>query len=145
MKGSVDRAEMHYIIRDFDRKHFEARKRKMMEIAKKVGKGLHPDCYIELVIEDSYYNMHEQVIAHPHVVDIARQAMVDCDIEPQMKPIRGGTAGAQLSFMGLPCPNLFTGGYNYHGKHEFVTLEGMEKAVQVIVRIAELTAARKGH
>jgi tripeptide aminopeptidase len=144
MKGSVDRAEMHYIIRDFDRKHFEARKRKMMEIAKKVGKGLHPDCYIELVIEDSYYNMHEQVIAHPHVVDIARQAMVDCDIEPQMKPIRGGTDGAQLSFMGLPCPNLFTGGYNYHGKHEFVTLEGMEKAVQVIVRIAELTAARKG-
>ena len=70
---------------------------------------------------------------------------VDCDIEPQMKPIRGGTDGAQLSFMGLPCPNLFTGGYNYHGKHEFVTLEGMEKAVQVIVRIAELTAARKGH
>ena len=70
--------------------------------------------------------------------------MVDCDIEPQMKPIRGGTDGAQLSFMGLPCPNLFTGGYNYHGKHEFVT-EGMEKAVQVIVRIAELTAARKGH
>ena len=68
----------------------------MMEIAKKVGKGLHPDCYIELVIEDSYYNMHEQVIAHPHVVDIARQAMVDCDIEPQMKPIRGGTDGAQL-------------------------------------------------
>ena len=75
----------------------------------------------------------------------AQQAMVDCDIEPQMKPIRGGTDGAQLSFMGLPCPNLFTGGYNYHGKHEFVTLEGMEKAVQVIVRIAELTAARKGH
>ncbi|HCB0672066.1 TPA: peptidase T [Klebsiella variicola subsp. variicola] len=144
IKGSVDRAEMHYIIRDFDRKHFEARKRKMMEIAKKVGKGLHPDCYIELVIEDSYYNMHEQVIAHPHVVDIARQAMVDCDIEPQMKPNRGGTDGAQLSFMGLPCPNLFTGGYNYHGKHEFVTLEGMEKAVQVIVRIAELTATRKG-
>ncbi len=65
--------------------------------------------------------MHEQVIAHPHVVDIARRAMVDCDIEPQMKPIRGGTDGAQLSFMGLPCPNLFTGGYNYHGKHEFVT------------------------
>jgi tripeptide aminopeptidase len=86
--------------------------------------------------------MHEKVMAHPHVVDIARQAMVDCDIEPQLKPIRGGTDGAQLSFMGLPCPNLFTGGYNYHGKHEFVTLEGMEKAVQVIVRIAELTAKR---
>ena len=142
IKGTVDRADMHYIIRDFDRKQFEARKRKMMEIAKKVGKGLHPDCYIELVIEDSYYNMHEKVMAHPHVVEIARQAMVDCQIDPQMKPIRGGTDGAQLSFMGLPCPNLFTGGYNYHGKHEFVTLEGMEKAVQVIVRIAELTAKR---
>ena len=143
MKGPVDRADMHYIIRDFDRKQFEARKRKMMEIAKKVGKGLHPDCYIELVIEDSYYNMREKVVEHPHILDIAQQAMRDCDIEPELKPIRGGTDGAQLSFMGLPCPNLFTGGYNYHGKHEFVTLEGMEKAVQVIVRIAELTAQRK--
>ncbi|ECU7925860.1 peptidase T [Salmonella enterica subsp. enterica serovar Goldcoast] len=120
----------------------EARKRKMMEIAKKVGKGLHPDCYIELVIEDSYYNMREKVVEHPHILDIAQQAMRDCHITPEMKPIRGGTDGAQLSFMGLPCPNLFTGGYNYHGKHEFVTLEGMEKAVQVIVRIAELTAKR---
>ena len=142
MKGSVDRAEMHYIIRDFERKSFEARKRKIMEIAKKVGKGLHPDCYIELIFEDSYYNMREKVAAFPHIVEIAEQAMRDCDIEPDMKPIRGGTDGAQLSFMGLPCPNLFTGGYNYHGKHEFVTLEGMEKAVQVIVRIAELTAKR---
>lgn len=143
IKGSVERAEMHYIVRDFDRKAFEARKRKMMEIAKKVGKGLHPDCYIELVIEDSYYNMREKIVEHPHIIDIARQAMQDCDIEPQMKAIRGGTDGAQLSFMGLPCPNLFTGGYNYHGKHEFVTLEGMEKAVRVIVRIAELTAKQE--
>ncbi|MDA3133253.1 peptidase T [Atlantibacter subterraneus] len=142
MKGSVDKAEMHYIIRDFDRSKFEARKRKMMEIAKKVGKGLHPDCYIELVIEDSYYNMRDKVAEHPHIIEIAQQAMRDCDIEPLMKPIRGGTDGAQLSFKGLPCPNLFTGGYNYHGKHEFVTLEGMEKAVAVIVRIAELTAQR---
>ncbi|WLI77076.1 peptidase T [Kosakonia sp. H02] len=140
IKGTVERAEMHYIIRDFERKSFEARKRKMMEIAKHVGKGLHPDCYIELVIEDSYYNMREKVAEFPHIIDIAQQAMRDCDIEPDMKPIRGGTDGAQLSFMGLPCPNIFTGGYNYHGKHEFVTLDGMEKAVQVIVRIAELTA-----
>lgn len=140
IKGTVERAEMHYIIRDFDRKAFEARKRKMMEIAKKVGKGLHPDCYIELIMEDSYYNMREKIVEHPHILEIAQQAMRDCDIEPQMKAIRGGTDGAQLSFMGLPCPNIFTGGYNYHGKHEFVTLEGMEKAVQVIVRIAELTA-----
>ncbi|MGK9171708.1 peptidase T [Yokenella regensburgei] len=140
IKGTVERAEMHYIIRDFDRKAFEGRKRKMMEIAKKVGKGLHPDCYIELIMEDSYYNMREKIVEHPHIIEIAHQAMRDCDIEPQMKAIRGGTDGAQLSFMGLPCPNIFTGGYNYHGKHEFVTLEGMEKAVQVIVRIAELTA-----
>lgn len=142
MKGSVDKAEMHYIIRDFDRSQFEARKRKMMEIAKKVGKGLHPDCYIELIIEDSYYNMRDKVAEHPHIVETAKQAMLDCGIEPLMKPIRGGTDGAQLSFKGLPCPNIFTGGYNYHGKHEFVTLEGMEKAVAVIVRIAELTAQR---
>jgi len=94
IKGAVDRAEMHYIIRDFDRKNFEARKRKIMEIAKKVGKGLHPDCYIELTIEDSYYNMHEKVAEHPHIIDIAQQAMRDCDIEPQLKPIRGGTDGA---------------------------------------------------
>lgn len=142
IKGTVDRAEMHYIIRDFERDGFEARKRKMMEIAKKIGKGLHPDCYIELVIEDSYYNMREKVAEHPHIITIAEQAMRDCDIEPMMKPIRGGTDGAQLSFMGLPCPNIFTGGYNYHGKHEFASLEGMEKAVAVIVRIAELTAQR---
>ncbi|MEB5920954.1 peptidase T [Franconibacter daqui] len=142
IKGTVDRAEMHYIIRDFERGGFEARKRKMMEIAKKVGKGLHPDCYIELAIEDSYYNMREKVAEHPHIISIAEQAMRDCDIEPIMKPIRGGTDGAQLSFMGLPCPNIFTGGYNYHGKHEFASLEGMEKAVAVIVRIAELTAQR---
>lgn len=142
MKGTVERADMQYIIRDFDRKQFEARKRRMMDIAKKVGKGLHPDCYIELTIEDSYYNMHEQVAAHPHIVELARQAMLDCDVEPVLKPIRGGTDGAQLSFKGLPCPNLFTGGYNYHGKHEFISLESMEKAVSVIVRIAELTAQR---
>ena len=116
---------MHYIVRDFDRKAFEARKRKMMEIAKKVGKGLHPDCYIELIIEDSYYNMRDKVMEHPHILEIAQQAMRDCDIEPDLKPIRGGTDGAQLSFMGLPCPNLFTGGYNYHGKqgYEFQLLQ----------------------
>ncbi len=142
IKGTVERAEMHYIIRDFDREQFEARKRTIMDIAKRVGKGLHPDCYIELIFDDSYYNMREKVAAHPHIVELAQQAMRDCGIEPDMKPIRGGTDGAQLSFKGLPCPNIFTGGYNYHGKHEFVTLEGMEKAVQVIMRIAELTAMR---
>ncbi|WP_426508971.1 peptidase T [Serratia proteamaculans] len=140
LKGSVERAEMHYILRDFEREGFEARKRRMFEIAKQVGKGLPRDCYIEVTIEDSYYNMREQVAEHPHVIALAQQAMRDCDIEPVMKPIRGGTDGAQLSFRGLPCPNLFTGGYNYHCKHEFVSLEGMEQAVAVIMRIAALTA-----
>jgi tripeptide aminopeptidase len=142
IKGSVERAEMHYILRDFEREGFEARKRKMVDIAREVGKGLPRDCYIEVSIEDSYYNMREQVAEHPHVIALAQQAMRDCDIEPVMKPIRGGTDGAQLSFRGLPCPNLFTGGYNYHGKHEFVTLEGMEQAVAVIMRIAALAAER---
>ncbi|MBN7766376.1 peptidase T [Pectobacterium brasiliense] len=142
MKGSVERADLHYIVRDFDRNGFEQRKQTMLDIAEKVGVGLHPDCYIEVTITDTYYNMREQVEQHPHIIALAQQAMRDCDIEPNMKPIRGGTDGAHLSFQGLPCPNLFTGGYNYHGKHEFVTLEGMEKAVSVIMRIAELTALR---
>ncbi|UDQ77689.1 peptidase T [Pectobacterium brasiliense] len=142
MKGSVERADLHYIVRDFDRNGFEQRKQTMLDIAEKVGAGLHPDCYIEVTITDTYYNMREQIEQHPHIIALAQQAMRDCDIEPNMKPIRGGTDGAHLSFQGLPCPNLFTGGYNYHGKHEFVTLEGMEKAVSVIMRIAELTALR---
>ncbi|MFP1738237.1 peptidase T [Lonsdalea quercina] len=140
IKGTVERAEMKYIIRDFERSGFEKRKKTMMDIAEQVGKGLHPECYIELSMTDSYYNMREQVEQHPHVIALAQQAMRKCGIEPVMKPIRGGTDGAQLSFRGLPCPNLFTGGYNYHGKHEFVTVEGMESAVSVIMNIAELTA-----
>ncbi|KEY58394.1 peptidase T [Serratia sp. DD3] len=142
IKGNVERAEMHYLLRDFEREGFEARKRKMIEVAQQVGRGLPRDCYIEVAIEDSYYNMREQVAEHPHIIALAQQAMRDCDIEPVIKPIRGGTDGAQLSFKGLPCPNLFTGGYNFHGKHEFITLEGMEKAVAVIMRIASLTADR---
>lgn len=140
MKGTVEKAEMNYIIRDFDTQKFEARKKNIIRIAEKIGEGLHPSCYIELIIDDSYYNMHKEVIKHPHVVEIAQQAMKDCGIEPIVKPIRGGTDGAQLSHRGLPCPNIFTGGYNFHSKHEFITQEGMEQAVSVIMRIAELTA-----
>ncbi len=140
LKGTVDRAEMHYIVRDFDRARFEQRKQLMLDLADELGKGMHPDCYIELTIEDSYYNMREHVVRYPQIIEIATEAIKDCGMEPIIKPIRGGTDGAQLSFMGLPCPNLFTGGYNYHGKHEFASQDGMEKAVQVIMRIAELTA-----
>ncbi|VEJ55097.1 Peptidase T [Pragia fontium] len=142
VRGSVDYAEMNYLIRDFERDGFEKRKKMIFDVAKQVGEGLHRDCHIEVTIKDSYYNMRDDVARHPHVVDIARQAMLDNGIEPQVVPIRGGTDGAILSHMGLPCPNIFTGGYNPHSKHEFVTVEGMEKAVSVIMRIAEITAER---
>ncbi|MBS0847596.1 peptidase T [Citrobacter sp. JGM124] len=140
VKGNVERAEIHYLIRDFDTQQFQQRKKRMIQIAENVGKGLPPMCYIELVIEDRYYNMREKVLAHPYALNIARQAITACQIEPILKPVRGGTDGAQLSYKGLPCPNLFTGGHNYHGKHELITLEGMEKAVNVIVQIARLTS-----
>ncbi|MBD2783606.1 peptidase T [Xenorhabdus sp. DI] len=141
IKGSVERAEMHYIIRDFDRANFEKRKKNMLAIAENAGKGLHPDCYIELAMDDDYYNMRSEVLKYPHVIAIAKQAMLDCNIEPIIQPIRGGTDGAELSYRGLPCPNIFTGGYNYHSKHEFISLESMEQAVNVIMRIAELTVS----
>ncbi|MBC8954201.1 peptidase T [Xenorhabdus sp. PB62.4] len=143
IKGTVERAEMHYIIRDFDSTNFEKRKKTLIAIAGKVGKSLPPDCYIELMIDDDYYNMHNEIIKHPHVIALAKQAMLDCGIEPIIQPIRGGTDGAQLSYRGLPCPNIFTGGYNYHSKHEFISLEGMEQAVSVIMRIAELAASHE--
>lgn len=142
IKGGVDKAEVHYIIRDFDREGFEARKNRIKSIAAALSQDLQAGCGIEVQIEDSYYNMREKIEAHPHIIETALQAMRDCDIEPVVKPIRGGTDGAALSFMGLPCPNLFTGGYNYHGKHEFASLDNMEKAVAVIMRIAALTAEK---
>ncbi len=142
IKGNVEYAEMHYLIRDFTQDGFEARKRKLIDLAKLLGNKLNKNCYIEVDITDTYYNMKEHIVKHPHIVELAKQAMLDCEITPVIKPIRGGTDGAQLSFKGLPCPNLFTGGYNYHSKHEFITVEGMEKAVQVIARIAELTALK---
>ncbi|WFQ80157.1 peptidase T [Xenorhabdus sp. SF857] len=145
MKGTVERAEMHYIIRDFDRVNFEQRKKNLIAIVENAGEGLPPDCYIELAIDDDYYNMHSEMLKYPHVIAIAKQAMLDCHIEPIIQPIRGGTDGAELSYRGLPCPNIFTGGYNCHSKHEFISLEGMEQAVNVIMRIAELTVTHGNH
>ncbi|GLR09651.1 peptidase T [Mixta theicola] len=143
VKGSVERAELSYIVRDFDRDSFETRKQKLIDIARRVGKGLNPDCYIDVTVEDSYYNMREIVEAHPHSIELALQAMRNCGVEPDVKPIRGGTDGAWLSFKGLPCPNIFTGGYNYHGKHEFASLDIMQKTVEVIIGIARLAAEKK--
>ncbi|WP_367989643.1 peptidase T [Vibrio sp. NTOU-M3] len=136
---SVAKSELGYIIRDFERDGLEARKafmqQKVDELNAQLEKGR-----VELRLTDSYFNMKEMVEPHPQVIELAKQAMEACDVEPIIKPIRGGTDGARLSFMGLPCPNIFTGGYNFHGIHEFITIEGMEKAVDVIVKLSEKTA-----
>lgn len=141
MKGDVDKAELYYIIRDHDRQKFEARKKLFAETAEnlnqKFGKKL-----FAIEIKDQYYNMREKVEPVMHIVDIAEQAMKDLDIKPLVKAIRGGTDGSQLSYKGLPCPNIFAGGHNFHGRYEFVTAEAMEKATRVIIRIAELTALK---
>ncbi|WP_337009064.1 peptidase T [Pantoea sp. AS142] len=144
VKGSVEHAEMLYIIRDFETESFEQRKQKLLQIAAEINKTLHPDCSINVEITNSYRNMREKVEPFPHIIELALQAMRDCDIEPVVKPIRGGTDGSALSWKGLPCPNIFTGGYNYHGKHEFASLNIMAKSVEVIVRLSELAAHKKG-
>ncbi|WP_036832270.1 peptidase T [Photobacterium sanctipauli] len=141
MEPGVARTELGYIIRDFDRDGLERRKafmqQKVDELNAELPKG---KGRVELVLTDSYNNMREMVEPHPHIIELAREAMVECDVQPIIKPIRGGTDGARLSFMGLPCPNIFTGGYNFHGIHEFITVEGMEQAVKVIVKLSENTA-----
>ncbi|WP_286299687.1 peptidase T [Vibrio apostichopi] len=135
----VARSELGYIIRDFDREGVEARKvfmqQKVDELNERLEKGR-----VELVLTDSYFNMKEMVEPHQHIIELAKQAMIECDVEPMIKPIRGGTDGARLSFMGLPCPNIFTGGYNFHGIHEFITIQGMDQAVKVIVELSQRTA-----
>jgi tripeptide aminopeptidase len=136
-KGSVEITEFGYIIRDFFKESFEARKANILKIAeelnKKYGEGT-----VEITVTDSYYNMKEKVEPVMHVVDTAVEAMKALNIEPKIVPIRGGTDGARLSYMGLPTPNLFAGGHNFHGKFEFVPTESMEKAVDLIVKIIDL-------
>ena len=138
---SVARSELGYIIRDFDRDAQEKRKQFMIDKVAELNEKLEHG-RVELKLTDSYFNMREQVEPFPHVIELAKEAMIACDVEPQIKPIRGGTDGARLSFMGLPCPNIFTGGYNFHGIHEFISIEGMEQAVKVIVTLAEKTALK---
>jgi len=138
---SVARSELGYIIRDFDREGQEKRKQFMIEKVAELNETLEHG-RVELKLVDSYFNMKEQVEPYPHVVELAKEAMIACDVEPKIKPIRGGTDGARLSFMGLPCPNIFTGGYNFHGIHEFISIEGMEQAVKVIMTLAEKTALK---
>ena len=139
INGSVDSTSLEYIIRDHDKKNFEARKEMIQEVASKLNKQLDKEV-IKVTIKDQYFNMREKVEPVMHIVYIAEKAMKTLDITPIIKPIRGGTDGSQLSFMGLPCPNIFAGGHNFHGRYEYVPVESMIKATEVIVKIAEITA-----
>ena len=140
ISGTVDAATVGYIIRDHDREIFEKRKQGMLDTIAFINK-LYPDS-TTVEIKDQYYNMREKVEPVKHVVDLAFEAMTAVGVTPIVKPIRGGTDGARLSFMGLPCPNIFAGGHNFHGRYEFVPIQSMEKAVQVIVKIAELVTSK---
>ncbi|ANB60664.1 peptidase T [Anoxybacteroides amylolyticum] len=136
-QGDVEQTTLHYIIRDFDRWAFEARKTTIEEIAAKL-QGKYGKERIQLEIIDQYYNMREKIEPVKEVVDIAYEAMQNLGIEPIIKPIRGGTDGSQLSYMGLPTPNIFTGGENFHGRYEYISVDNMVKAVNVIIEIVKL-------
>jgi tripeptide aminopeptidase len=139
IQSTIEEARLNYIIRDHDRDLFEDRKRFIMKQAElmneKYGEGT-----LECTVSDQYYNMKEKIDPQMHVIDLVLKAMQECGVAPKVKPIRGGTDGAQLSFRGLPCPNIFAGGVNFHGPFEFVSIQSMEKAMQVVVKICELTA-----
>lgn len=141
MEGSVDKTILHYIIRDHEKEHFEARKAVVENLAEEINTQYEKEV-VKVEINDQYFNMREKVEPVMHIVELAEAAMIAVDVKPDIKPIRGGTDGAQLSFMGLPCPNIFAGGHNFHGRYEYVPVESMQKAVEVIVKIAELTAEK---
>ena len=141
IEGNVEHATLSYIIRDHDRKRFEKRKAFVQKAAEwmneRYGEGV-----VTATINDQYYNMREKIEPVPHVVDIVIEAMKQCNIPSKVRAIRGGTDGAQLSFMGLPCPNIFAGGLNFHGPHEFLPIPSLRKASELVVKIIELTAQR---
>ena len=141
MSGNVEEARLDYIIRDHDRGKFEDKKRLFAQCAafmnQKYGEGT-----VEAAVKDSYYNMREVIESHMDLIDIAKETMEEMDISPIIRPIRGGTDGARLSFMGLPCPNLCTGGHNYHGKYEFACVQSMERTAELLIGIAKKFANR---
>jgi len=141
MNGDVEETTLQYIIRDHDKKHFEARKEVMVKLTNELNSQYGREV-ITTEIKDQYFNMKEKVEPVMHIVDIAEDAMKQLDLEPLIKAIRGGTDGSQLSYMGLPCPNIFAGGHNFHGRYEYVPVESMIKATEVICKIAELTALK---
>ncbi|NUK30385.1 peptidase T [Parageobacillus sp. VR-IP] len=136
-QGNVEETMLHYIIRDFDRQQFEARKAKMQEIAAKLQEKYGKE-RIMIEIKDQYYNMKEKIEPVREIVDIAYEAMKNLNIEPKISPIRGGTDGSQLSYMGLPTPNIFAGGENFHGRYEYISVDNMIKATNVIIEIIKL-------
>ncbi len=141
MHGNVEETTLQYIIRDHDIKHFEARKAVMLKLTNALNEQ-YGDTVITTSINNQYFNMREKVEPVMHIVDIAEEAMKNVNITPLIKPIRGGTDGSQLSYMGLPCPNIFAGGHNFHGPYEYIPVESMIKATEVICKIAELTASK---
>ena len=139
MEGTVEQTTLTYIIRDHDRDRFERRKKELEHLARKINKEF-PDC-CSIEIKDQYYNMREKIEPVMFIIDIVREAMLKAGVTPKVVPIRGGTDGAQLSFKGLPCPNIFAGGLNFHGRYEFVPVQSMEKATEVIVEIARIVGS----
>ena len=145
LKGSIEETVLELIIRDHSSSKFKKRKELIEEITKKLNKKYAKQFGGDIItteIKDQYYNMKDKVKPVMYIVDIAEEAMIDLGIKPLIKAIRGGTDGCQLSYMGLPCPNIFAGGHNFHGKYEYVPVESMQKATEVIVKIAEITAAK---
>ena len=139
IESHVEQAKMSYIIHDHDRDRFEERKRFVLKCAEQMNET-YGEGTVTAEVKDQYYNMKEKIDPQMHVIDLVLHAMQDCGVAPKVKPIRGGTDGAQLSFKGLPCPNIFAGGVNFHGPYEFVSIQSMKQAMQVIIRICELTA-----
>lgn len=140
MVGSVEQAVLQYIVRDHSRELFEQKKQLLEQITAQLNKK-YPGM-VSLEMHDQYYNMREIVEPKKYIVDLASEAMEAVGVKPQIKPIRGGTDGARLSFMGLPCPNLFTGGYNFHGRYEYIPIPSLQKSMETVVKIAELVATK---
>ena len=137
IKGSVEEAEISYIIRDHDSEKFEQKKQLMWDVVNFLQRK-YGEKHLTLTLKDQYYNMRKMVEPHPQLIEKARRAMIEAGVKPQVKPIRGGTDGSRLSFMGLPCPNLFTGGMNFHGRYEYVSLTTMNRAMNTIINLARI-------
>ena len=137
IKGSVEEAEISYIIRDHDTDKFEQKKQLMWDVVNFLQRK-YGEKHLTLTLKDQYYNMRKMVEPHPQLIEKARRAMIEAGVKPQVKPIRGGTDGSRLSFMGLPCPNLFTGGMNFHGRYEYVSLTTMNRAMNTIINLARI-------